>query len=221
MRLLVHGMQSSGATTFALFLAQRPGTLALVDTPNNFAVPRVTSPLDFIAKAVITTAYPLAVHVERFRPDRVILFLRDPRDNHHSLQSKPYRHYSGLMDEKFVILDQLFAEPERFDAIVHYEDFVRRDAAILARLGALGWPVEERYFDFAIRHDEILAALWKHEPGWMDKVDFVFGNVRGRTVTTEFRDKPRDPEAEARLEQLCPRVLAHYRRRDAAPAAGP
>ncbi len=59
---------------------------------------------------MITTAYPLATHVERFRPDRVVLFLRDPRDNYESLRTKPYRHHSGLMDEKFILLDQLFAE---------------------------------------------------------------------------------------------------------------
>jgi len=68
MRLLVYGMQSSGATAFTLFLAQRPDCLALVDIPNNFAAPRLDTPVDTVAKVVVTTAYPLPVHMERFRP---------------------------------------------------------------------------------------------------------------------------------------------------------
>ncbi len=78
MRLLIYGMQSSGATTFTLFLAQRPDCLALVDVLNNFAAPRVNTAMDMVVKVTMTTAYPLAVHVERFRPDKIVLFLRDP-----------------------------------------------------------------------------------------------------------------------------------------------
>lgn len=97
MRLLIHGMQSSGATTFTRTLAERPGCVALVDIANNFAAPRATTTVDFVAKVVVTTAYPLAVHVERFRPDKVVLLLRDPRDNYQSLRTKDgyYRLNSG------------------------------------------------------------------------------------------------------------------------------
>src|SRR4029079_2548918 len=143
MRLLVHGMQSSGASAFTMFLAQRPEALALVDIPNNFAAPRISTPLDFVAEVVITPAYPLAVHVDRFRPDRTILFLRDPRDNYVSLRTKPYRNYSGLMREKFRLLEGIFAERSRYDAVIHYEDFVARDPEVIATVRRLGWPVEE------------------------------------------------------------------------------
>jgi hypothetical protein len=91
MRLLIYGMQSSGATAFALFLAQRPDCLALVDVLNNFAAPRVNTAMDMVVKVTMTTAYPLAVHVERFRPDKIVLFLRDPHDNYQSLKTKNYR----------------------------------------------------------------------------------------------------------------------------------
>ncbi len=60
-RLLVYGMQSSGATAFTLFLAQRPDCLALVDVLNNFAAPRVTTEMDMVVKVTMTTAYPLPV----------------------------------------------------------------------------------------------------------------------------------------------------------------
>lgn len=217
MKLLVHGMQSSGATALTLFLAQRPDTLALVDVPNNFAAPRVNPPLDMVVKTVITTAYPLAVHIERFRPDKTVLLLRDPRANYQSLSTKNYRHYSGLMDEKFLLLDHMFAQRESFDAVIEYEDFVARDPAVRTALTALGWPVEEACYTYSRRHDEILAALWNHVPDLWERMEMVFGNVQGKEVTERFRDKPVPAEVVARLETLCPRLLAHYRARRGGP----
>jgi hypothetical protein len=216
MRLLVHGMQSSGASTFTMFLAQRPEALALVDTLNNFAAPEVSSPLDFVVKVVITTAYPLAIHVERFRPDRTILFLRDPRDNYVSLRTKNYRNYSGLMREKFRLLEGIFAERSRYDAVIHYEDFVARDPAVIAEIRRLGWAVEEGYYTFNRRHEHILQALWDQVPDLMDDVEIAFGNFHGFEVSERFRDKPADAAVDAHLEELCPRLLAYYRERSGA-----
>lgn len=213
MRLLVHGMQSSGATAFTLFLAQRPDCLALVDVLNNYAAPRVTTALDMVVKVVVTTAYPIAVHMERFRPDTVLLLLRDPRDNYQSLRTKNYRNHSGLLDEKFILIDQLFAERDRFDAVIAYEDFVARDPSVPETLAALGWPVDESFYEYRRRHEELLCALWTHVPDLHQRMEFAFGNVRGRAVSESFRDKPRDPELDAHLERLCPRLLAHYRER--------
>ncbi|OYQ37189.1 hypothetical protein CHU95_02245 [Niveispirillum lacus] len=211
-------MQSSGATAFTQMLAQRPGCVALVDIPNNFAAPRVTTRLDFVAKAVVTTAYPLATHVERFRPDAVILFLRDPRVNHVSLRTKDYRHRSGLMEEKFLILDQLFAERHRFDAVVHYEDFVLGDPSVGKALADLGWPVEDGYREFRRSYDELLASLWAAEPDLRDRMDVVFGNAKGRAVSQAPIKKDWDRAVEAAVAHLCPRLLAHYQQRDAAAA---
>jgi hypothetical protein len=213
MRLLVHGMQSSGATAFTLFLAQRPDCLALVDIPNNFAAPRVASSRDMVIKVVVTTAYPLAVHAERFRPDRTILWLRDPRDNYQSLRTKNYCNYSGLLAEKFRILEQLFLERQRFDAVFEYEDFVARDPQILADLVRLGWAVDEGCYRYRRRHEELFAALWAEVPELFEQMEMSFGNVQGDDVAEHFRDKARDAQVDAQLEQLCPRLLDHYRAR--------
>lgn len=218
MRLLVHGMQSSGATAFTQVLAQRRGCVALVDIPNNYAAPRVTTPLDFVAKVVVTTAYPLAVHIERFQPDRVVLLLRDPRDNYASLRTKEYGNHSGLLDEKFLLLDRIFAERERFDAVVHYEDLVARDPAVMAAMAGIGWPIEPGYFRFGRSYDELLGSLWAAEPRLMAEMTVVFGNARGGELTARFRDKPWDAAIEARVAGLCPRLLAHYQAR---PVSGP
>ncbi len=217
MRLFIHGMQSSGATAFTRMLAERPGCVALVDIPNNFAAPRTATSLDFVAKAVITTAYPLATHVERFRPDRIVLFLRDPRDNYESLCTKPYRNYSGLLEEKFLLLEQLFSERQQFDAVIHYEDAVNPHPAVLADLARLGWPATPDWYQYTRSYNDIIGSLWAAEPALQHNMDIVFGNTRGTGLSDQFRDKPRKPETEALLEQLCPRLLAHYRAREGGP----
>lgn len=213
MKLLIHGMQSSGATAFTLFLAQRPDCLALVDISNRFAAPNVSPALDMVAKTVITTAFPLAVHQEQFQPDKTILFLRDPRDNYASLATKNYRDGSGLMEEKFALLDQVFLNRTDVDAVIHYEDFVARDPAVLATIEKLGWPVQDEYYTYRRRHEEIFADLWTHLPHLFTEMQLVFGNVQGREVTDSKQRKPWDAEVEARLETLCPQLLAHYRAR--------
>lgn len=215
MRLLIYGMQSSGATAFAQVLAQRPGCVALVDIPNNYAAPRVTTALDFVAKAVVTTAYPLAVHVARFRPDKTILLLRDPRGNYVSLSTKDYRHHAGLMDEKFQLLEQIFQNRAEVDAVIHYEDLVGRDPAVMTVLAGLGWPITEEYFHFRRSYDDLLGSLWAAEPSLQEEMGVVFGNARGGELTARFRDKPWDTALEARVEALCPTLLAHYRARPA------
>lgn len=210
MRLLIYAMMSSGATSFALFLAQRPDALALVDVLNNFAAPRVHTRHDIMAKVAMTTAYPLATHVERFRPDKVVLFLRDPRDIYMSLRTKPYRHYSGLMEEKFHLLDQMFQERDSFDAVIHYEDFVTRDPTVSGTMNRLGWPVEPEYFTYRRTHDEIMEDLWRDVPDLSQNLELNFGNVRGTEVTDQYLAPERDPKVEPLMMKWCPRVMAHY-----------
>lgn len=169
-----------------------------------------------VVKVVVTTAFPWAVHYERFRPDRTILLLRDPHDNYQSLKSKSYRNYSGLMEEKFLLIDQIFSERDSFDAVIRYEDFVARDPRVLETINRLGWPVDESFFTYRRRHEELLKALWDHVPDIWERMEFVMGNVRERQVDVKFRDKPREEAIEARLRNLCPRLLDFYRRRSAA-----
>lgn len=215
MRLLVYGMQSSGATAFALFLAQRPGCLALVDVLNNYAAPRLDTALDVVAKVVVTTAYPLHVHQDRFRPDKTILFLRDPRDNYESLRQKNYRNHSGLIDEKFSLLDDMFEARDTFDAVIEYEDFVARAPHVVEVVSGLGWPASEADYSFRRTHDHLAAALWRAVPGFFESFEFSYGNVQSAEVSDQFRCKANAERHEEHLAMLCPRILDHYRCRSA------
>lgn len=220
MRLLVYGMQSSGATAFTLFLAQRPGCLGLVDILNNYAAPRLQYDGDVVAKVVVTTAYPLPIHQERFQPDRTILFLRDPRANFESLGKKHYRNHSGLIDEKFALIDRIFRERDRFDAVIHYDDFIERAPRVLQAVNAAGWPVDETCYAFKRNHDDLTAALWQAVPDLFERFEFSYGNVQSAEVSPRFRLRSFSAEIEAHLSRLCPHLLEHYQQRDRLPHCG-
>ncbi|MDP9835271.1 hypothetical protein J2T09_000012 [Neorhizobium huautlense] len=214
MRLLVYGMQSSGATAFTLFLAQQSGCLGLVDILNNYAAPRLDYGGDVVAKVVVTTAYPLPVHQERFRPDRTILFLRDPRSNFESLKRKHYRNHSGLIEEKFALIDRIFAERDQFDAVIHYEDFIARKPQILETVNALGWAIDESCYAFRRNHDDLAAALWNAVPDLFERFEFSYGNVQLAEVTSNIRVRNFSAEVEESVSSLSPRLLRHYQQRD-------
>lgn len=221
MRLLIYAMQSSGASTFAHFLAQRPDSLAIVDVLNMYAAPRIEARVPALAKCVVTTSFPLDLHVERFRPDKVVLLLRRPYDNYHSLMSKPWRNHSGLIDEKFAVLERVFQERGRFDAVILYEDFVARRRPVFDALDALGWPAEEGWFGFPRSQNDMANFIWEHEPDLFQRFELAFGNFHHGGVSERYARKPFQAEIDARVRALCPGVAAFYDERDraGAPAA--
>src|SRR5580704_13666858 len=117
MRVLLYGMQSSGASVLAFTLAQKPDSVAFVDIWNMFAVPELVTDRDTVAKVVVTTAFSLDVHRRRFRPDVTLLVLRHPVDTYESLRGKPYANESGLMDEKLAVLEDVLRAGTGFDHI--------------------------------------------------------------------------------------------------------
>lgn len=121
MRILVYGMQSSGASLFTFWLAQQPGRVGVVDLWNEHPAPELAGLDDVVLKAVVTETYSLETHLRAFRPDVTVLFLRDRKANRSSLDKKDYRDGGGSMDAKFDILDRL---TYKFDHVVKYEDFV-------------------------------------------------------------------------------------------------
>jgi len=221
MRLLVYGLQASGATTFAMLLAQRPGCVALVDIPFMYAAPRLVTGRDVVAKCVVTTAYPLPVHVERFRPDRVLLLVREPAVNYASLSGKAYRNYNGLIDEKFAFLEQVFAARSGIDTVVAYEDAAARRPEVPDLLRAWGWPLGPDAFDLPRGRNEILATVLEAEPGLYERLDISFGDHRAGGIRADKAARPVDPAVRAHVETLCPTLCAWYADRATAEPPAP
>jgi hypothetical protein len=210
MRVLLYGMQSSGASVLAFTLAQRPGSLGFIDIWNMYAAPVLETDRDCVAKVVVTTAYSLEVHRQRFRPDVTLLVLRHPVDNYESLFGKSYANESGLMDEKFAVLEETLRAASGFDHIVYYEDFVFCPREPLALFDRIGWPVGFEALEFRRAPREIEDANAAECSGLESQLRYGSGNVRAQGV---LRDRVRFAAPwgkTAHLPKLCPSLFEHY-----------
>lgn len=210
MRLLIYGMQSSGASTLALALAQKPRCAAFVDIWTMYVAPSLSGPDDVVAKVVVTTAFPLALHQERFRPDRTILVLRHPVANYRSLAAKPYRHECGFIEEKFALIDRVFADRSTYDSLVYFEDLVFDPLRVLQTVSDLGWPCSPEYLTFARRPADIVAFNEARFPIVKERLGYGIGNYRGGGIREEFAHLG-GLAGDCPVEDWCPRVTAHYR----------
>jgi hypothetical protein len=203
-------MQSSGASVLAFTLAQKPGSLAFIDIWNMFAAPEHETEMFCAAKVVVTTAYMLEVHRKRFRPDITLLVLRHPVDNYDSLFGRSYANESGLMDEKFALLEEVFRAGAGFDEIAYYEDFVFRPRDVIAQFNRFGWQVgcEALLFGRSVR--EIEDANAAACPSLSGRLKYGFGNLHAQNV---LRDRARLAQPwgrTAHLPGLCPSLFEHY-----------
>lgn len=210
MRLLLHALQASGASLTAAWLAQAPGCLALVDVPFSHVTPFVPGDRPVVAKAVITTAYSLAEHRERFRADRTVLVTRHPVANWLSLSRKPYRDDNGLIEEKVALADRAAgAVGTDYDLLIRYEDLEHRRDGVRADLIALGWPLPAEADRFPRDQGAILRDFYAHAPAVAARFPHGFGDWR----PGGFRFGPLPPtpaETVERIATLCPRLMALY-----------
>lgn len=144
-KILVYGLQSSGASLFTYFLSQKPHTLGIVDLNNHRVCPQLQSEHDIAFKAVITTKWSLQDHLDSFRPDRTILFIRNPYNNYYSLMRKAYADKSGTIDDKFRQLETLFCNRAQFDLTLFYEDFIADANETVRKPNSIGWPTAFPY----------------------------------------------------------------------------
>jgi hypothetical protein len=210
MKVLLYGMQSSGASILAFTLAQKPGSLAFVDIWNMFAAPELETDRDCVAKAVVTTAFSLEVHRRRFRPEVTVLFLRHPVDTYESLFGKSYANEAGLIDEKFSVLEEVFRGRTGFDHIIHYEDFVFSPQSVIAFFARIGWDIGFDALFFRRTHREIEQENAAACPGIQKWLKYGTGNIRTGGV---LRDRLRFSQPwgkSAHLAKLCPSLFEHY-----------
>lgn len=211
MRLLIYGMQSSGASTLTFILGQEPTCAAFVDIWSMYAAPALPDSNPAVVKVVVTTAFPLALHRERFRPDRTILFLRYPTANYRSLATKKYRNHCGFMEEKFAILDREFCDPTSYDKIIYYEDLIFRPYDVLEAVSALGWTCSNEFLRFHRKPRDIKSFNDQRYPMLADRLQYDIGNHRGPRLTAEFANltEPLDPACPTAI--WCPNLTDHYR----------
>ncbi len=177
MRILVYGMQSSGASLFTFFLAQRPDTIAVIDLWDGVVAPDFTDAAkDVIVKCVVAPVTPLEAHLASFKPDVKILFVRSKASNKESLSVKSYRNDGGKMEDKFAEIESRVEQPTGFDHVINYEDFLNDRPKVLAELSSLVAPT---YYEFKRSKDEVLDFNRTHSE-WCRKnyrKKWGFGNI--------------------------------------------
>ncbi len=213
MRVLVYAMPSSGASLFTSFLAQTEDSIAVVDMWS--LVPPLRSEFPIIVKVTLDCAIRIEEHYRSFDPGLRILFLRDPRDNYHSLNGKQYREYRGTILEKLAVLDSVFARRAGlFDLVIRYEDFIRDPACVADRIRARGLPLPDnatrfcrgpqQIARFAMDHSEWFRANYRKLAGFGNVHFFDWGNL----MTIRYPALPE--ETLAAIAAACPLVEAHY-----------
>lgn len=210
MRILLYGMQSSGASAISYLLAQAPACLAFVDVWSMYAGPAIESDRDIVAKVVVTSAFPLSLHRKRFKPDLTVLVLRHPADVVRSLVSKGYANDDGMIEEKLSILDETFKEGTEFDSILYYEDFHFSPRTMIDFAQSIGWPIDYRALHFPRTREIIKEANLE---GWPDSATRIKYGMGGFTKEPGFFDRVRmqaASEESAALLQHCPALVEHY-----------
>jgi hypothetical protein len=203
-------MQSSGASVLAFTLAQKPDSLAFIDIWNMFAAPELDTDRDCAAKVVVTTAFSLETHRKRFRPDVTILVLRHPVDTYDSLFGKSYANDSGLLDEKFARLEEVFRTKAGFDHVVYYEDFAFCPREIIGLSNRIGWQLGYDALLFSRKVREIEETNAAACPDIDRRVKYGSGNISANSV---LRDRVRFSQPwgkSAHLPRLCPSLFDHY-----------
>lgn len=175
MRILVYGLQSSGASLFTYWLSQTDDYIGVIDL---YVGRKPPAKKDILKENVIlkTTVSHLDLDecISVFQPDKTILFVRDPYQNYLSLKRKPFKNTGGNIQEKIKKFDSLFKKREKFDAVISYEDFIQDQDKVIQCLKSVGIPAEKDNYMFyktpydvlkyARDHSEYLAKT--HKQRW-------------------------------------------------------
>lgn len=217
MRVLVYGLQSSGASLLAYFLAQKPGALALTDVYSGEVAPALDDARaeDIVVKCVITATHPLERHCASFKPDKTVLVVRHPYHNLASLRSKPYRDDDGSPERKLSILEGVFQQRKRlFDATVLYEDFLFRPEKVAARLRGASIAASEDFLAFKRSRRDLQEFNAAHSAWCREhyQKSFDFGNITEERLETADAFKRAGLGLRRTANRLCPSLCAHYRR---------
>jgi len=122
MKTLIYSMQNSGASLFAYWLAQKENSICVLDLYPDFLAPHINNK-NAILKCVVTNKFKLEEHIDSFKPDKIIFFIRNPIENHLRLYEKIYASYGGSIEEKTSILNSI-VEQKKYDELIKYEDFI-------------------------------------------------------------------------------------------------
>lgn len=215
MRILVYGLQSSGASVFTLWLSQQEDYLGVIDLyvgrkpPTKKEVPNE----NVILKATVSNL-DLDECVKLFQPDKTILFVRDPYQNYLSLKKKLFKNIGGNIKDKFKKLNNVFEQGDRFDVVITYEDFVQYKSKVIEQLNSLGIQVTPESYLFRRSPEDIIRYNCTHSDYLKrtHKQVWDIGNIH-RTengVDLNLKRSIVGFVAKRKVDTLAPNVVGYY-----------
>jgi hypothetical protein len=211
-RVLIYGMQSSGASLCALLLGQIPRSIAVIDLWIPYVAPQLELEADIVIKATIGEV-DYGKHLESFGPTRRILFVRHPIDIIDSLATKSYRDYGGKIEYKLSEFERMFEHRMTFDTVIYYEELVGGLGDLIARLGELDLELPESASCF-FRTPEAIVTAAREQSDWCDRYfreRWGLGNIHASQLgMLRPMHSARTWESARLAERYCPTVLSHY-----------
>jgi hypothetical protein len=211
MKLLIYAMESSGASTFCYFLGQRPGSVAVIDVWSECLTPPLEIDVPVVAKATTTMTYRAVDHTASFRPDKTILFIRDPVAVYASLSEKPYANTSGSIEEKITRFDNDYAKMD-VDLVLRYEDFVVRGDNVVKSINQLKWPCTDGYYDLPRSLTNIYEFNCS-QSSWLKQhynECWGFGNIKEGAISSAFTERSYPDELVEKISRLSPTLSRYY-----------
>jgi hypothetical protein len=183
MKILVYGLQSSGATLFAYFLSQKPRTIGLPDLWANYWSPDCSDvKFDMVLKCVVTKNNPIEGHIERYNPNIKILFLRNLRENKQRLCKKPWANENGTPEEKIEILNKI--DKKKFDYVVTYDKFLSKKVPFFS----------EKFYEFNRSKNDIINFNFDNFKWSKDNINrkWGFGEIHFEKKQHIVLSKPKE-----------------------------
>lgn len=213
-RVLLYGMQSSGASLLALLAAQGPRTLGVIDLWNPERAPDLKHEGPVVLKAT-TGPIDVETQIDAFRPTSTVLVLRNPLDQISILTRESYRDYALPLEVKLAEFDRVFSRcRSHFTLVLTYEDLVRRTAHTAAALGDLGLELPPDAAEFQRGLKEVVAYAHETSPwcraNWRTRWGVGRVDPDGIAPLRQMAVE-RTPEALELARRYCPLLLDHYR----------
>lgn len=209
MRILVYGLQSSGASLFTFFLSQMPEYYSLCDIYNSGPCPEIPDDINIVVKVTASPVTTYSDYLKMVNPDKSILILRNPFDNYASLKIK---RYAGNLTEKFREIERVFTK-NAFSLIIKYEDFVFTPEKVIPRLNKISINVSSDMLSFPRTREEITKYTSQIKQFRKGNIHKHFGNIQEIESRGICKDKVRKDHSDINknmIRSICPTLCSIY-----------
>lgn len=220
MKTLIYSMKGSGASVFTFFLGQNPNSVVFINFNENIIPPYFTIMKDMVVKCNLNNKYNLEHYIRAFKPDKKILFVRNPYDNYLTLKRKSSPSELEILNFKFMELENQFVQREKYDLVIYYEEFILDTLSSIEKIKSSGIFVDESFLLFRRNLSDMMKFNRKTIPQYVTSVlhynqlkKFDSGNLilsNEKMLYNNSINKVVEPKIKDILNSWCPSLCDHY-----------